>query len=197
MFDALQPVPDFCIVPAGWEGLAWPLPCKYGKTVMSLEAVKEYLKAWNMADRVREFAESCATVEQAAGVAGVSPARIAKTLSFASAESDPSACILVVASGDARIYGKKLKDRFKVKSKMLSPEQALALTGHSVGGVCPFAVMNPQAEIYLDISLRRFGTVFPACGSSNSLIEVSCEELFAVTRARDWVDVCKDWEGEQ
>lgn len=164
---------------------------------MSVEMVKEYLRRRGKDKRVLEFAESCATVELAAKVLGVGPARIAKTLSFKAAQDDgdPAApcCIMVVAAGDARIDGKKFKNAFGVKSKMLSPEEVLACTGHAVGGVCPFAVQNPNAGIYLDVSLRRFASVFPACGSSNSLAEFGCEELFEAAGALAWVDVCKDW----
>lgn len=167
---------------------------------MSIETVKEYLKAWGKDTAVMEFGVSCATVELAAQAVGVEPARIAKTLSFKTKTTDIEKgvrdCILVVAAGDARIDSKKFRERFGVKSKMLCPEDALALTGHAVGGVCPFAVSNVAAVIYLDISLRRFNTVFPACGSSNSIMELSCEELFEITRARDWVDVCNGWEKE-
>lgn len=163
---------------------------------MSVESVKEYLRAWDKDSAVMEFADSCATVELAAAAAGVAPARIAKTLSFKARDGDGAACILVVAAGDARIDGKKFKDCFGLKSKMLSSEEALALTGHAVGGVCPFAIDNPQASIFLDISLRRFSTVFPACGSSNSVMELSCDELFTISKARQWVDVCKGWEHE-
>lgn len=165
---------------------------------MSVDSVKEYLKAWGKDGAVMEFAESCATVELAAKAAGVDPARIAKTLSFKTKDTDVAAgqysCTLVVAAGDARIDGKKFKERFGVKSKMLSPEEAELLTGHAVGGVCPFAVSNPEAAIYLDISLRRFDSIFPACGSSNSVMRLSCDELFVIAKARDWVDVCKDWD---
>lgn len=162
---------------------------------MSIEAVKEYLKAFGKDTAVVEYTASAATVELAALAAGVAPQRIAKTLSFRAGPDAPdAACIMVVASGDARIDGKKFKNRFGVKSKMLSPEEALDRTGHAVGGVCPFAVANPEAAIYLDISLRRFNTVFPACGSSNSIIELGCDELFTIARARDWVDVCRDWQ---
>ena len=164
---------------------------------MSVEAVKRHLRRWGKDEGVLELAESCATVDLAARAVGVCAERIAKTLSFAARKeegSDPErACILVVASGDARIDGKKFKDRFGVKSKMLAPDEALARTGHGVGGVCPFAVDNPEAAIYLDLSLRRFTTVYPACGSANSLIELSCEDLYAISGARAWVDVCRDW----
>lgn len=162
---------------------------------MGVKKVKEYLKAWGKDTAVMEFAESCATVELAAKAAGVEPARIAKTLSFRAKDTGGEAsCILVVAAGDARIDGKKFKDCFGLKSKMLSSEEALALTGHAVGGVCPFAIYNPLASIYLDISLRRFEAVFPACGSSNSIMRISCDELFTISRARLWVDVCKGWQ---
>ncbi len=183
---------------------------------MSVETVKRYLRQWGKDTAVLELAESSATVELAAKAVGVLPERIAKTLSFvakkeakhdakggnggkavaAAPEITDLGCILVVAAGDARIDGKKFKDRFGLKSKMLTPEEALARTGHGVGGVCPFAVDNPAAEIYLDISLRRFPTVYPACGSANSIIELSCEELYLMSRARDWIDVCKDWQPE-
>ena len=167
---------------------------------MSIETVKDYLKAWGKDAAVVEFAVSCATVELAAEAVGVEPARIAKTLAFksrtTSLEKGVMDCILVVAAGDARIDGKKFKERFGVKSKMLSPEEAFSLTGHAVGGVCPFAVNNPAAAVYLDISLQRFATIFPACGSSNSVMELACDELFAIAHAREWVDVCKGWGGE-
>ena len=164
---------------------------------MSIEDVKTYLKAWGKDTSVMEFDVPCATVEQAAKATGVEEARIAKTLSFntrtTNIEKGARSCILLVAAGDARIDGKKFKDCFGVKSKMLSPEEAFLLTGHAVGGVCPFAVNNPDAAIYLDISLKRFATVFPACGSSNSVMELSCDELYEITKARAWVDVCKNW----
>ena len=123
---------------------------------------------------------------------GVEPARIAKTLSF----QDGEGCLLIVAAGDARIDNPKFKAAFGFKAKMLAPEEALRLTGHAVGGVCPFAVPD-TVRVCLDVSLRRFDTVFPACGSANSAIELTCEDLFAYSRAREWVDVCKSWrEGE-
>ena len=191
---------------------------------MSVEKVRNWLRRWGRDEAVIELAESSATSDLAASAVGVRLGRIAKTLTFAArketangaeeirnrrggfaaappppagpeAEKAPDrACILVVASGDARIDGKKFKDRFGLKSKMLAPEEVLARTGHGVGGVCPFAVDNPEAEIYLDRSLRRFSTVYPACGSANSLMEIDCEELFRISGAKGWVDVCKDWE---
>lgn len=165
---------------------------------MSIETVRAFLKHWGKDTAIMEFAESCATVELAARAVGVEPARIAKTLSFRAPDAggDPAnpACILVVAAGDARIDGRAFKERFGVKSKMLSPEEALAATGHAVGGVCPFAVSNPNAAVYLDCSLKRFATVFPACGSDNSIVELSLDELFAIAGARAWVDVCRNWQ---
>ncbi|MDL2266402.1 YbaK/EbsC family protein [Desulfovibrio sp. OttesenSCG-928-G15] len=161
---------------------------------MSIETVKDYLREWGKADAVLEFEQSCATVELAAQAAGVEEARIAKTLSFKDMTENETGCILVVAAGDARIDGKKFKECFSIKSKMLSPEEALAVTGHSVGGVCPFAIANPQVRVFLDVSLKRFDTVFPACGSSYSVVEISCDELYAASKARAWVDVCKNWE---
>lgn len=136
-----------------------------------------------------EFETSSATVELAAQAVGVIPARIAKTLSFKQGEG----CVLIVAAGDARIDNRKFKDAFGMKAKMLTPEEVLEMTGHAVGGVCPFAVENPQVETVLDCSLKRFESVYPACGSSNSAIELTCEELFSYAKATRWVDVCKDW----
>lgn len=174
---------------------------------MSVETVRKYLDKWGKGGDVRELPVSSATVELAALAIGVQGARIAKTLSFKAktTENDsPGArdsglpvilpVILVVAAGDAKVDSGRFKQRFGLKSKMLSPEEALAATGHAVGGVCPFAVENPLAEIYLDVSMQRFATVFPACGSSNSCIELTCEELFATSGARGWVDVCKGWQ---
>ena len=154
---------------------------------MSVETVKEYLKQFNNADdRVLEFPVSSATVELAAVAAGTEPARIAKTLSFLIGDG----CVLVVAAGDARIDNHKFKEQFHVKAKMPSPEQVLELVGHPVGGVCPFAV-KPGVDVYLDESMKRFDTVFPAAGSGNSAIELTLDELFRFSGARGWIDVCK------
>lgn len=158
---------------------------------MSVERVKAWLKQWDKDGEVREFAESSATVELAARAVGVIPARIAKTLSF---QDGKEGCILVVTAGDGRINSGKFKAAFGLKSKMLSPEAALALTGYAVGGVCPFGHEDPKVAVYLDISLQRFSTVFPACGSGNSAVELTCDELFACSRANAWVDVCAGWE---
>lgn len=156
---------------------------------MAIERVRAYLKAFGAEDRILEFPVSSATVALAAEALGCEPARIAKTLSFTSGES----CILVVAAGDAKVDNAKFKARFSMKAKMLSPEDAERLVGHAVGGVCPFAV-NEGIPVYLDESLRRFQTVYPACGSSNSAIELTLEELERFSGAQAWVDVCKGWQ---
>ena len=153
---------------------------------MSVEKVKAYFRQFGMEDRVRELSESSATVELAAKAIGVEPARIAKTLSFKSGDG----CLLVVAAGDARVDNKKFKDRFGMKAKMLTPEEAVTLIGHAVGGVCPFGI-DPAIPVYLDESMRRFESVYPAAGSSNSMIHLDLEELYKYANARDWVDVCK------
>ena len=156
---------------------------------MSVERVKEYFRAMNLEQRVWEFETSSATVELAAETLGVRPARIAKTLSFEMGEG----CVLIVAAGDARIDNRKFKEQFERKAKMLSPDDVLRLTGSEIGGVCPFA-LTQGTPVYLDVSLKRFATVFPACGSTNSAMEVNLDELFRYSRASGWVDVCKDWE---
>ncbi len=153
---------------------------------MSIEAVREYLSAFGVQDRILEFEVSSATVELAAQALGCESKRIAKTLSFM-VESGP---VLIVAAGDVKIDNPKFKAQFNCKAKMLTPEQTVAYIGHAVGGVCPFAVEQGVA-VYLDESLRRFDTVFPACGSSNSAIELTLEELERLARPCGWVDVCK------
>lgn len=159
---------------------------------MAIKEVKEYFAALGMADRVLEFTTSSATVELAAQTLGVIPARIAKTLSFMLSDGP----LLIVTAGDAKVDNHKFKETFGCKAKMLSPEEAVELVGHAVGGVCPFAV-HPGVKTCLDISLKRFDTVFPACGSDNSAIELSCDELFRCSNAMDWVDVCKAWNDPQ
>lgn len=159
---------------------------------MSIEKVKAFFKEQGMEERVREFQTSSATVELAAEALGCDPRRIAKTLSFMVEDQG----ILVVAAGDARIDNRKYKAQFGVKAKMLSPDEAQRLVGHAVGGVCPFAV-NEGIKVYLDVSLKRFETVFPACGSSNSAIELTIPELEKYSGYRQWVDVCKGYEGEE
>lgn len=155
---------------------------------MSIERVKAYFASVGLADRVREFDVSSATVELAALALGCEGKRIAKTLSF----MGPAGPLLVVAAGDARIDNAKFKAQFGLKAKMLTPEQAVELVGHAVGGVCPFAV-NEGVEVWLDESLKRFETVFPACGSSNSAIELTIPELEKYAAPKGWVDVCKEW----
>lgn len=153
---------------------------------MSIEKVKSYFKQFGRENDVLEFETSSATVELAAEAAHVIPARITKTLAFQSGDS----CILIATAGDAKIDNKKFKAEFSMKAKMLSPEETLSFTGHAIGGVCPFAV-NEGVEAYLDVSLKRFNTVFPACGSPNSAIEFSLEELEEYSGFIEWIDVCK------
>ena len=156
---------------------------------MSIERVKEYFRGFGMAEHIQEFPVSSATVELAAAALGCEGCRIAKTLSFL-VNGSP---VLVVAAGDARVDNGKFKAFFHTKAKMLSPEEASSLVGHAVGGVCPFAV-NEGVKTYLDISLRRFETVFPACGSSNSAIELTLPELEQLSASLGWIDVCKGWQ---
>ena len=153
---------------------------------MSIEKVKANFKNFGMEDRVMEFDVSSATVELAAQALNCEPQRIAKTLSFL---VDGHA-VLIVAAGDARIDNHKYKEQFGKKAKMLSTDEVVELVGHAVGGVCPFAVKE-GAEVYLDASLKRFETVFPACGSSNSAIELTIPELEKYSGFLEWVDVCK------
>ena len=156
---------------------------------MSIEKVKTFFRERNMELRVWEFETSSATVELAAQTLGVRPARIAKTLSFAREDG----CIILVAAGDARVDNRKFKDVFATKARMLTPDEVLRLTGSEIGGVCLFALPE-GTPVYLDVSLKRFATVFPACGSTNSAIELTNDELFRHSLAIAWVDVCKDWE---
>ena len=156
---------------------------------MSIEKVKAYFKDYGLEGRIQEFDVSSATVELAAGALHCEPQRIAKTLSFLV----NGQAVLVVAAGDARIDNPKYKAQVGAKAKMLSPGQVEGLVGHAVGGVCPFAVKD-GAKVYLDVSLKRFETVFPACGSSNSAIELSIPELEQYSGFLEWVDVCKGYE---
>ncbi len=156
---------------------------------MAIEKVKEYFKKYGMEDRIQEFSVSSATVELAAEALHCQPCRIAKTLSFM-VDGKP---ILIVAAGDTKIDNQKYKAQFSTKAKMLTPDEAVELIGHSVGGVCPFAI-NQGVSVYLDDSLKRFDTVFPACGSSNSAIELTVDELEKYATYTSWVDVCKGWE---
>jgi prolyl-tRNA editing enzyme YbaK/EbsC (Cys-tRNA(Pro) deacylase) len=156
---------------------------------MAIERVKTYFKELGIENRIKEFDVSSATVELAAEALGCEGKRIAKSLSFML----EGKAILVVCAGDGKVDNAKYKARFGTKAKMLTPDEAVTLVGHAVGGVCPFAV-NEGVDIYLDISLKRFETVFPACGSSNSAIELTIEELERYSNYNEWVDVCKGWQ---
>ena len=156
---------------------------------MSIEKVRAYFETKNMAHRILEFPISSATVELAAVAVGCEPKRIAKTLSFL-VEEQP---ILVVTAGDAKISNPKYRETFHTKAKMIPYENVETLIGHHVGGVCPFGI-NEGISVYLDVSLKRFETVFPAAGSENSAIELSLKELETYANTTAWVDVCKDWE---
>lgn len=156
---------------------------------MGIDRVRAYFAERGIGERVLEFDVSSATVELAAQAVGTIGARIAKTLSF----QDGDGCLLIVTAGDAKIDNAKYKAQFHAKARMLSAEQALSMTGYAVGGVCPFA-LPAGVPVYLDVSMKRFDTVYPACGSSSSAIELTMEELFAHSNAEAWVDVCKGWE---
>ena len=159
---------------------------------MSLEKVRAYLDQYHMGSRIQVLELSSATVALAAQALHTQEERIAKTLSFRGNEGP----ILLVAAGDARIDNGKFKVAFGLKASMLSPEEAVEQIGHAVGGVCPFAVENPAVSIWLDVSLKRFQTVFPACGSGNSAIEMTLDELSLTSKSKGWVDVCKGWQAE-
>lgn len=159
---------------------------------MSIEIVRKYFSSFRMEDRIREFEVSSATVELAAQAVGCIPARIAKTLSFKIGEEP----ILIVTAGDAKIDNRKYKDKFGKKAVMLSQGEVSEKIGHAVGGVCPFGIPE-TVNVYLDESMKRFETVFPAAGSSNSAIELSMEELERYSGAREWVDVCKGWQEQE
>lgn len=156
---------------------------------MSIDKVREYFKKYGREGDILEFPVSSATVALAAEALNVIPARITKTLALKSGES----CIVIAVAGDGKIDNHKFKTEFGFKAKMLSPEETAALTGHAVGGVCPFALPD-GVKTYCDVSLKRFASVFPACGSSNSAIELNCDELYSYSNAEKWVDICKDWE---
>ncbi|MGN0734468.1 MAG: YbaK/EbsC family protein [Anaerovoracaceae bacterium] len=155
---------------------------------MAIEKVRDYFRQFGIEDRILEFEVSSATVDLAAKAVGVEGARICKTLSFKDGEDG---CILIQTAGDTKIDNRKFKDTFGQKAKMLSAEEVVEFTGHAIGGVCAFAIDNPKVKIYCDESLRRFETVFPACGSSNSAIEFTCDEIFRYSKAIGWIDVCK------
>ena len=156
---------------------------------MSIDNVRKYLTRFNRENDILEFPVSSATVQLAAEALNVIPARITKTLAL----KDGDNCMVIAVAGDGKIDNKKFKTEFGFKAKMLSPEETLEMTGHAVGGVCPFALPE-GVKAYCDISMKRFDTVFPACGSSNSAIELTCDELFEYSNAVKWIDICKDWE---
>ncbi|MBD5133463.1 MAG: YbaK/EbsC family protein [Clostridiales bacterium] len=157
---------------------------------MAIERVREYFEQYGMAERIQEFDVSSATVELAAQALDCEPCRIAKTLSFLV----DGRAILIVAAGDAKVDNPKYRAQFGTKAKMLAPGEVETLVGHGVGGVCPFGV-NEGVTVYLDESLKRFETVFPACGSGNSAIELTIPELERYSGYTAWLDVCKGWGG--
>lgn len=158
---------------------------------MSIEKVRTYFAQWGMADRVQELSQSSATVEEAAAALHTEGKRIAKSMSFL---VDGKA-ILIIFAGDARVDNHKFKEKFHKKASMIKHDDVERLIGHPVGGVCPFAI-NPGVDVYLDESLKRFDTVFPACGSANSAIELTLEELNTYSHAKEWIDVSKGWQEE-
>ncbi len=153
---------------------------------MAIEKVREYFKKWNIEDKILEFEVSSATVELAAKALRCEPGRIAKSLSFMLKDQ----AALVIVAGDAKVENAKFKGKFGVKAKMLTPDQVESLIGHAVGGVCPFGI-NEGVPVYLDESLKQYKTVFPACGSGNSAIELTIPELEEYSQYVEWVDVCK------
>lgn len=157
---------------------------------MSIERVRNFFEQFGMSDRIQEFDTSSATVELAAQALNCAPERIAKSL--ACKLKNKGNAILIVTAGDAKIDNPKYKAQFREKAAMLSRDEAETTIGHAVGGVCPF-VVNEGVDIYLDVSLKRFNTVFPACGSSNSAIELTISDLETYVDFIEWVDVCKDW----
>lgn len=157
---------------------------------MSIEKVREYLKGFGKENDILEFSVSSATVSLAARALGTEPGRIAKTLSF----KKDDGCILVVAAGDVKVDNAKYRHTFGLKAKMLTADEAVELIGHAVGGVCPFAVKDSVIGVYIDESIKHFDTVYPACGSSNSAIKLTPDELYTLSKASGWVDVTKAME---
>ena len=153
---------------------------------MSIERAREYLKRWNKDSEIQEFDVSSATVELAAKALNTEEGKIAKTLSF----KIENRGTLIVVAGDVKIDNRKFKDEFKCKAVMLSPEEVKEMIGHEIGGVCPFGVKE-NVEVFLDLSLKRFDKVYPACGSLNSAIQLNCDELEEISKPKKWVDVCK------
>lgn len=154
---------------------------------MSIERVREYMKEYGREADILEFEVSSATVALAAQALGTEPGRIAKTLSF----KKDDGCILIVTAGDVKIDNAKYRHTFGLKAKMLTPDEAVELIGHAVGGVCPFAVKESVIGIYIDESVKKYETIYPACGSSNSAIQLTPDELFSLSKANEWVDVTK------
>lgn len=161
---------------------------------MTVEDVKAYFHTFNREKDIIELELSSATVDLAAEHLHVAPERIAKTLAFRGEGKEGA--MLIVSAGDAKIDNKKFRHTFGFKAHMLSPEETLDLIGHAVGGVCPFALKHDW-PVFMDESLKRFKTVFPACGSGNSAIELTLDELYAYGKAKEWVDVCKGWQEEE
>jgi prolyl-tRNA editing enzyme YbaK/EbsC (Cys-tRNA(Pro) deacylase) len=159
---------------------------------MAIERVREHFIQYGREEEIVEFEVSSATVDLAAKAIGTEGARIAKTLSFRNGDE----AMLVVTAGDARMDNKKFKKQFGFKARMLKPEEVLEQTGHAIGGVCPFGLIK-ELPVYLDVSMKRFETLYPACGSSNSAIKLTCDEIAEYSNSVEWVDVCKDWESEQ
>ena len=156
---------------------------------MAIEKVKEYFRQFGIEDKIMEFDVSSATVDLAAEAVGVEGARICKTMSFL--KPDGAGAILVQMAGDGRINHRKFQDQFGFKAKMLKPDEVIEYTGHAIGGVCAFAIERDDVDVYCDESMKRFETVFPACGSDNSAIELTNDELYEYSRAAGWVDICK------
>ena len=156
---------------------------------MSLEKAKKYLEERGYGDRIRVFDVSSATVELAAKAVGTEPARIAKSLTFL-VEDHP---VMVLCAGDAKVNNRKYKDYFHTKAKMLTPEQVHDMIGHDIGGVCPFGVPD-NVKVYLDVSMKRFDVVYPACGSANSAVVLTLEDLENVSGYIEWIDICKETE---
>lgn len=151
---------------------------------MSVENVREYFKKWGLAEKVQEFPVSSATVADAAKAVGCEEKRIAKTMSFLV----DNGAVLIVMAGDAKVDNVKFKNQFHSKSVMIKPDRLMELVGHPMGGVCPFDVKN-GVKTYLDSSLKRFDTVFPACGSANSAIELSMDELEKSSASLGWIEI--------
>jgi prolyl-tRNA editing enzyme YbaK/EbsC (Cys-tRNA(Pro) deacylase) len=156
---------------------------------MAIEMVREYFEKYGRENDILEFETSSATVELAARTVGVEPARIAKTLCFRHEDG----AMLIVTAGDTKTDNAKFKAEFGFKAKMLSAEETFEFSGHAVGGVCPFG-LKADIPVYLDISMKRFETIYPACGSANSAIKLTCDELEEYSLCKKWVDVCKNWE---